>query len=274
MREFAYVERQNFVIECRSADGRPERFPDLANELVRLKVDLIETRGTPAVQAARNASRTVPIVMAASGDPLGARVIADLAHPGENVTGLSTLMTEVSGKRLELLKEAIPSIRRVAAMLHMGNPALATQWHALELAARSLGLQLELVDVRRAEDLERAFDATLKHRAEAVVIGLGTVMQNNVGRIVELAMKRRLPSIYTARVFAETGGLMAYGVSYPDLYRRAAQYVDKIIKGTKPADLPVEQPTKFELVINLKTAKALGLTIPPSVLARADQVIE
>jgi putative tryptophan/tyrosine transport system substrate-binding protein len=274
MKEFGYVERQNFVIEYRSADGRSERFPDLANELVRSKVDLIVTRGTPAVKAAANASRTLPIVMAASGDPLGAGVIAGLAHPGENVTGLSALTAEVSGKRLQLLKDAIPRLRRFAVVFDMGNSAVATQWPEIEAAARSMRLQPQLLDVRRSEDLERAFDTAMKQRAEAVMVGLGTVAQSNVGSVVALSTKHRLPSIYNSREFVDAGGLMAYGVSYPDLYRRAAKYVDKILKGIKPGDLPIEQPTKFELVINLKTAKALGLTIPPSLLGRADEVIQ
>jgi putative ABC transport system substrate-binding protein len=274
MKEFGYVERQNFVIEYRSADGRSERFPDLANELLHLKVDLIVTRGTPAVKAAANASRTVPIVMAASGDPLGAGVIAGLAHPGENVTGLSALTAEVSGKRLQLLKDAMPRLRRFAVVFDMGNSAVATQWPEIEAVARSMRLQPQLLDVRRSEDLERAFDTASKQHAEAVMVGLGTVAQSNVGRVVALSTKHRLPSIYNSREFVDAGGLMAYGVSYPDLYRRAAKYVDKILKGAKPGDLPIEQPTKFELVINLKTAKALGLTIPPSLLGRADEVIQ
>jgi ABC-type uncharacterized transport system substrate-binding protein len=274
MREFGYVEGQNFVIEYRSPEGRAERFPALANELIRSKIDLIVTRGTPAAKAAASASRTVPIVMAASGDPFGAGVVAGLAHPGGNVTGLSALVAEVSGKRLQLLKDAMPGLRRLAVMLDMGNSALATQWPDIEVAARSLRLQPQLLDVRRGEDLERAFDTAVKQHAEAAMVALGTVAQSNVGRVVDLSVKHRLPSIYSSREFVDAGGLMAYGVSYPDLYRRAAKYVDKILKGAKPGDLPIEQPTKFELVINLRTAKSLGLTIPPSLLARADEVIQ
>jgi putative ABC transport system substrate-binding protein len=274
MKELGYVERRNFVIEYRSADGRPELFPDLANELLRSKVDLIVTRGTPAVKAAANASRTVPIVMAASGDPLGAGVIAGLAHPGENVTGLSALTAEVSGERLQLLRGAIPRLRRFAVVFDMGNSAIATQWPEIEAVARSMRLQPQLLDVRRSEDLERAFDTAVEHHAEAVMVGLGTVAQSNVERVATLSTKRRLPSIYSSREFVDADGLMAYGVSYPDLYRRAAKYVDKILKGAKPGDLPIEQPTKFEFVINLKTARALGLTIPPSLLGRADEIIQ
>jgi putative ABC transport system substrate-binding protein len=274
MRDLGYVEGQHFVIEYRSPEGRAERFPALAAELVRTNVDLIVTRGTPAARAAVDASRTVPVVMAASGDPFGAGVITGLARPGGNVTGLSALVSEVSGKRLQLLKDAMPGLRRVAVMLDMGNSALASQWTGIEKSGRSLRLHSFLVDVRRPEDLDRALDTAVGQRAEAVMIGLGTVAQSNVGRVVELVAKRRLPSIYSTREFVDAGGLIAYGVSYPDLYRRAAKYVDKIFKGANPGDLPIEQPTKFELVINLKTAKALGLTIPQSLMLRADQVIE
>ena len=272
MRELQYVEKQNLVIEYRSPEGRADRFPDLAHELVRLKVDLILTRGTPAVLAAKNATQTIPIVMAASGDPLGAGLVTGLARPGGNVTGLSALTAEVSGKRLQLLKEAIPGARRLAAILDRGAPV--TQWRATEQAARSLGLRPQAFYVERAEDLGAAFDAAVKQRADAVLVGLGAVIQSNVGPVVELAARHRLPTVFGSREFVVAGGLMAYGVSYPDSYRRAATFVDKIFKGAKPADLPIEQPTKFELVINMKTAKALGLTVPPSLLLQADQVID
>ena len=272
MRELQYADGQNFVIEYRSPEGRADRFPDLAQELVRLKVDLILTRGTPAVTAAKNATRTIPIVMAASGDPVGTAVVTGLARPGGNVTGLTALTAEVSGKRLQLLKEATPGARRVAAVLDRGAPV--TQWRATEQAARSIGLQPQVLYIEKAEDLGPAFDAAVKHRADAVLVGLGAVIQSNVGRVAELAARHRLPSAFSSREYVVAGGLMAYGVSYPDSYRRAATYVDKILKGAKPADLPVEQPTKFELVINLKTAKALGLTIPQSLLQRADEVIQ
>jgi len=271
MRDLQYAEGQNFVIEYRSPEGRADRFPDLAHELVRLKVDLILTRGTPAVTAAKNATRTIPIVMAASGDPLGAGVVTGLARPGGNVTGLSALTAEVSGKRLQLLKDAIPGIQRIAAVLDRGVPV--TQWRTIEQTARSMGLEPQLLYIEKAEDLGPAFDAAFKQRADAAVIGLGPVLQNNVGRVVDLAARHRLPSAFTSREFVDAGGLMAYGVSYPDSYRRAATYVDKIFKGANPGDLPVEQPTKFEFVINMKTAKALGLTISQSLLLRADDVI-
>jgi putative tryptophan/tyrosine transport system substrate-binding protein len=272
MRELQYAEGRNFVIEYRSPEGQANRFADLAHELVRLKVDLILTRGTPAVTAAKNATRTIPIVMAASGDPLGVGVVTGLARPGGNVTGLSALTAEVASKRVQLLKEAIPKAQRLAAVLERG--ALATQWRATEEAARSLGLQSQVFYIEKAEDLSPAFEAAVKQRADAVLLGLGPLIQSNVRRVVNLAARHRLPSAFISREFVVAGGLMAYGVSYPDSYRRAASYVDKIIKGAKPGDLPIEQPTKFELVINMKTAKALGLTIPPSLLLRADHVIE
>jgi putative ABC transport system substrate-binding protein len=270
LRELGYVERQNYAIEYRSADGRPERFPDLA----RLKVDLIVTRGTPAALAAKNATRTIPIVMATSGDPVGTGAVSGLARPGGNVTGLSTLNREVFGKRFGLLREAIPGMARLAVVENLSNTTFVTQRRQIEVAARSLGFQPQFLDVRTPEDLGRAFDTAIKQRADAVFVGPDTLTQTNVGRIVDLSAKHRLPSIYSSREFVEAGGLMAYGVSYPEQYRRAATYIDKIFKGAKPGDLPVEQPTKFEFVINLKTAKALGLTIPQSLLQRADQVIE
>ena len=272
MRELQYAEGQNFVIEYRSPEGRADRFPDLAHELVRLKVDLILTRGTPAVTAAKNATRTIPIVMAASGDPVGVGVVTGLARPSGNVTGLSALTAELSAKRLQLLKEAIPGARRFAAVLDRGAPV--TQWRAIEQAAGPIGLQPQVLYVEKAEDLGPAFDAAVKQRADAVLVGLGPVTQSHVRRVVELAARHRLPSVFNSREFVVAGDLMAYGVSYPDSYRRAASYVDKIFKGAKPADLPIEQPTKFELVINMKTATALGLTLPPSLLLRADQVID
>ena len=272
MRELGYVEGQNFELEYRSPEGRANRFPDLAHELVRLKVDLILTRGTPALRAANSTTRTIPIVMAASGDPVGTGVVIGLARPGGNVTGLSALTADVSGKRLQLLKEAIPGAQRVAAVLERGAPV--TQWPATEQAARSIGLQPQVFYIERAEDLGPAFDAAVKQRADAVLVGLGAVIQNNIDRVVALAARHRLPAAFNSREFVVAGGLMAYGVSYPDSYRRAASYVDKIFKGAKPADLPIEQPTKFELVINLKTARALGLTMPPALLLQANQIIE
>src|SRR5713101_7737568 len=274
LRELGYVEGQNFVIEYRSADGRPERFPGLATELVRLKVDLIVTRGTPAVLAAEKATGSIPIVMATSADPTRFGIVSSLARPGGNVTGLSTIAVELAGKRLELLKEAIPRIARIAQLANMSSPASVSQWRQIEVAARSLGLEPQLLDVRAPEDLARAFDTAIKQRADALHVANDTLTQTNLRRIVDLSAKHRLPSIFGSRDFVDAGGLMAYGPNFTDLYRRAATYVDKIFKGAKPADLPVEQPTKFELVVNLKTAKALGLTIPQTVILQADQVIE
>jgi putative tryptophan/tyrosine transport system substrate-binding protein len=274
LRELGYVEGRNFMIEYRSADGRRERFPELATELVRLKVDVILTRGTPAVMAAKNATGTIPVVMAASGDPLLSGVVAGLARPGGNVTGLSAIVVEVTGKRLQLLREVVPGVSRIASLLDMGNPNNALQWKETEIVAQSLGVQPQLLDIRKPGDFGGAFDAAIRQRAGAMVVGIDALTQANHRLIIDLAAKHRLPAIYATREFVDAGGLVAYGVSYPHLYHRAATYVDKILKGAKPADLPVEQPTKFEFAINLKTAKALGLTIPPSVLARADQVIE
>jgi putative tryptophan/tyrosine transport system substrate-binding protein len=273
LRELGYVEGRNMRIEYRSADGRSERFPDLAAELVRLKVDVILTRGTPAVMAAKNATGTIPVVMAASGDPVLSGIVSSLARPGGNVTGLSAVVVEVSGKRLELIREVAPGVSRVAALFNMSNPNDALQWKEIETAAPSLRVQLQLLDVRKPSDFAGAFDAAVKGRAGALVVGLDALTWANHRPIVDLAAKHRLPAIYGGREFVNAGGLIAYGVSYPHLYHRAANFVDKILKGAKPADLPVEQPSKFELVINLKTAKALGLTIPQSLLQRADEVI-
>ena len=274
LRELGYVEGRDFVIEYSSADGRPERFPGLATELVRLKVDLIMTQGTPAVLAAEKATGSIPIVMATSADPTGRGIVSSLARPGGNVTGLSTIAVELDGKRLELLKEAIPPIVRIGLLTNFSSPASASRWRQMEGAARALGLEPQLLDVRAPEDLARAFDTAIKQRADAIVVLNNTLTQTNSRRIVDLSAKHRLPSIFVSREFVDAGGLMAYGPNFTDLYRRAATYVDKILKGAKPADLPIEQPTQFELVVNLKTAKALGLTIPPAVLARADEIIE
>ena len=274
MRELGYKEGQNLEIVYRSSDGHDERFPDLAGELVRSKVDLFLTRGTPAALAARSASGTIPVVMAASGEPVGSGLVASLARPGGNVTGLSSGLTEPYAKRVELLKELVPRLVRVAAIFNMGNRASVAQWHVVEATARALGIKPQLLDVRSPEDLPRLFDAAAQQRAQALIVGLDGVTQGNLRPIAELAARQRLPSIYGEKEYVKFGGLLTYGASDYDMYRRAATFVDKIFKGAKPADLPVEQPTKFELVINLKTAKALGLTIPPSLLVRADEVIQ
>jgi putative ABC transport system substrate-binding protein len=272
LRDLGYVEGRNLIIEYRSADGRAERFPDLASELVRLKVDLIVTRGTPAARAAKNATGTIPVVMATMGDPRA--IVASFANPGGNITGVTTFSTELTAKRFELLKELVPNLSRVALLHNMGNPAAPPEWEETKTAARSLGLQAELLDVRSQGDLGRAFELAVRQRVDALVIGADGLTQMHQQTIVDLVTRNRLPAAYPAREFVEAGGLIAYAVNYPDLYFRFASFVDKIFKGAKPGELPVEQPTKFELVINLKTAKALGLTIPPAVLARADEVIE
>ena len=274
LRELVYTEGQNLEIVYRSSDGRDERFPSLASELVRLKVDLILTRGTPAALAAKRATRTIPIVMAASADPVGSGLVASLGRPGGNVTGLSSADIEAYAKRFELLRAMVPKLARIAAILDMSNPVIPPQWHVVEATARSLGIHAQLLDVRRPQDLGRAFDAAAKQRAEALIVGVGSITQGNLRTIADLAAKQRLPSIYGAKEYVDFGGLITYGASDPHMYRRAATFVDKIFKGAMPSDLPVEQPTTFELAINLKTAKALGLTILQSLLQQADQVIE
>ena len=274
LRGLGYTEGQNLEITYRSSDGRDERFPVLAGELVRLKMDVILTRGTPAALAAKSATRTIPVVMASSGDPVGSGLVASLGRPGGSVTGLSSYDVEIHAKRLDLLKEVRPRLKRVAGLFNMGNPVLPLAWKEVQQAAGSLGIQAQLLDVRRPEDLPRAFDVAAKERAEALIVGLDGLTQGNLRLIAELATKNRLPSIYATREYAELGGLITYGVSDRHQYQRAATFVDKILKGATPGDLPIEQPTEFELVINRKTAKALGLAIPPSLLARADQVLE
>jgi len=274
LRELGYVEGQNLVIDYRSADGRAGRFPDLATELVRRNVDLMITRGTLAALAAKNATATIPVVMTASGDPFGTHLVASLARPGGNLTGLSSAVRDLYGKRVEMLKEMMPAAAVIAGFFNLSNPVSPLEWKEAETATQLIGLRPLLFDVRNVDDIHRAFDAASRERNMALVIGLDTVTQEHRKMITELAAKHRLPAIYAAREFINAGGLALYGVSYPDLYRRAATYVDRIFKGAKPADLSVEQPTRFELVINLKTAKALGLTVPDTLLARADEVIE
>ncbi len=233
---------------------------------------MIVTRGTPATLAAKNATDTIPVIIIGVGDAVAQGIVASLARPGANVTGLSPMVTETYPKRVELLRALVPRAVRTAALFNMGNPAIPPQWKEVEMAARSLGMQAQLLDVRKLEDLGPAFDAAVQQRADGLVVGLDTLTQANRQHIVELAAKHRLPAIYATSEFI--GGLAAYGVNYAGTYRHAASFVDKIFKGAKPADLPMEQPTKFELVLNLKTAKALGLTIPPLLMLQADQVIE
>jgi putative ABC transport system substrate-binding protein len=270
LRELGYLEGKTINIEYRYAEGRLERLPGLAADLVRLKVDTIVTGGRPSTRAGKQATSTIPIVMAAAGNPVGNGFVASLARPGGNITGLTTIRQDLTGKRLELLQEAVSKISRVAVL--WGPPA-ASNLKMTEVAAQSLGLELQSLEVRNPGDLEGAFQAATKERAQALVALRNPVIFNERKRIAEQAIKSRLPAICDDREFVEAGGLMSYGTNIADLYRRAATYVDKILKGAKPADLPVEQPMKFELIINLKTAKQIGHTIPPNVLARADKLI-
>ena len=274
MRELGHVDGKTFVLELRYAEGRTERLSDLARELVRLKVDVIVTSTDVAIAAARQHTRTIPIVMATSTDPLGTGLVASLARPGGNVTGLSTMSPDLDGKRLELLREVVPKLSRVAFLWNPEVRGAVLDYNQTEGAARSLGLQLQSVEAARAEDLDRSFAAITEERAQALVVpSPNPVTYANRGRIVSFVQRNRLPSMYTVREYVDEGGLMSYGPSIADLFRRSAIFVDKVLKGVKPADLPVEQPNKFELVINLRTAKALGLTISPSLLRRADDVI-
>ena len=272
LRNLGYVEGRNLIIEYRSADGRAERFPDLAAELVRLKVDLIVTRGTPAARAAKSATETIPVVMATMGDPRA--IVASFAHPGGNITGVTTFSTELAAKQIELLKELVPKLSRVALVHNMDNPAAPPEWEEVKTAAQSIGLQAELFDVRNQGDLGRAFELAVRHHVDALVIGADGLNQANRQMIVDLAARNKLPAAFPAREFVEAGGLIAYAVNYPDLYFRFATLVDKILKGAEPGEIPVEQPTKFELVINLRTANLLGLTLPQSLRLRADEIIQ
>ncbi len=272
LQALGYIEGQNLQIEYRSADGDPQRFPALARGLVKENIDVIVTRGTPAVVAAKNATATIPIVMAAIGDPL--LVVATLAHPGGNITGLSAFVTDLMAKRVEILRDLIPGLSNVGALLNMSNGSQPAQWVDIQRAAKVFGMQSELFDVRGTADLAPAFDSAIQQHTGALIVEIDAVTQANHGLIVELALKHRLPAIYPSREFVDAGELMSYGVDYPDLYRRAAAFVDKIIKGAKPADLPVEQPTKFEMIVNQKAAKVLGFVLPPAIVLRADEVIE
>jgi putative tryptophan/tyrosine transport system substrate-binding protein len=276
LRALGYVEGQNVVIEDRYAEGSPERLRDLAAELVRLKVDVIVAEGAAAIRAAQHATRTIPIVMAATADPVGQGFVASLAHPGENITGLSFLSAELPGKRLELLKETVPQSTRIAVLISAAHPYYESTMRNLTGAAQVLGLHLYAVEVRSMDELDTAFAAMIRAGVDAVIVIEEALLLNSLrgGVVADLAAKSRLPVMYSWREWVEAGCLMSYGPSRPDALRRAATYVDKILKGTKPADLPVEQSTTFELVINLKAAEALGLTIPSAVLFQADKVIQ
>jgi putative ABC transport system substrate-binding protein len=273
LRDLGYVEGQNLAIEYRYADGQFERLPALAAELVRLPVDVIVTGGENAARVVQQATQTIPIVIVAGVDPVGVGLIASLARPGGNITGLSSLGPELGGKRLELLKEAVPTASRVAVLFNPSNMNAVQEWREMEGAARSLGVQLHAMAVRQADELERAFATATSEGAGALIVFRDFFIETHRTRILHLAAQRRLPVMSVLREFVDAGGLMSYGPSLAEIYRRAATYVDKVLKGTKPADLPVEQPTKFELVINLKAAQALGITLPPHLLLLADEVI-
>ncbi len=272
LRDLGYVEGQNLIIDYRSADGRAERFPDFVTDLVRLKTDVIVARGTPATLAAKLAA-PIPVVMAAVSDPVGLKIVASLARPGGHITGLTTLIRELTARRLELLKEIAPKTAHIANLLNMSNPAGAAQWKETEAAARKLGVQALLLDVRDAQGFAIAFNEAVAKRADALLVNLDPLVAEHRHVIAEFAAKHRLPAIYPDSEFVVAGGLMSYGVHYPHLYYRSAGYVDRILKGAKPAELPIGQPARFLLVINQRTARTLGLTLPPAMLQRADRVI-
>ena len=273
LRELGWIEGRTMAIEFRWAEGRRERAAEIAAEFVRLKVDVIVASGTAFIIAAKQATSAIPIVFAAAGDPVGTGLVASLARPGGNVTGLSIQATDVAGKRLELLREVVPSLRRLAIIGNVGSPIAVLEMREVETAARTLGLDVVFAEIRRAGEIAPAFEA-LKGRAEALYVANDPLVDANRTRIITLVLAARLPTIYGNREHVDAGGLMSYGTNFSDLFRRAADYVDKILRGAKPADLPVEQPTKFDLVINLTTAKALGLTIPEAFLLRANEIIE
>jgi putative ABC transport system substrate-binding protein len=276
LRDLGYIEGHNLVLELRYAEGRAERLSDLAAELVQLQVEVIVAEGAAVIRAAQQATRTIPIVMSATSDPVGQGFVASLAHPGGNITGLSFLSAELPGKRLELLKETLPQSTRVAALVNPAHPYYESAMHNLTVAARALGLHLHVVEVRRTDELDTAFAAMTRAGADAVIVLEDAVLLNSQrGRVVaDLAAQSRLPVIYGWKAWVVAGCFMSYGPDQLDIIKHTAIYVDKILKGAKPADLPVEQATKFELVINLKTAKALGITIPPSILFQANEVIQ
>jgi putative tryptophan/tyrosine transport system substrate-binding protein len=273
LRELGWIENRTVAIEYRWAEGRSERYAEIAAEFVRLKVDVIVTHSAEPVLAANQATSVIPIVFGAAADPVRSGLVASLGRPGGNVTGLSVQFTDLAGKRLELLREVVPGLRRLAIMLDIGNSGAVLEMGEVQTAARTLGVERLTLEIRRAEDIAPAFE-TLKGRAEALYVCSDPLIFTNRIRINTLALAARLPTMHGLREYVEAGGLMSYGANFPDLFRRVADHVDKILRGTKPADLPVEQPTKFDLVVNLITAQALGLTMPPSLLARADEVIE
>jgi putative tryptophan/tyrosine transport system substrate-binding protein len=273
LRELGWIDDHTIAIQSRWAEGRPEQLAEIAVEFVRLKVDVIVATGTPPALEAKQATSVIPIVFVAAADPLGTGLVASLARPGGNITGLSSQFTDIGAKRLELLRGVVPGLRRLAIMGNIGNPAIKLELAEVQAAARTLGLQAAILEIRRAEDIAPAFDA-LKGRAEALYVATDLLIVANRIRINTMALNARLPTTYNSREYVELGGLMSYGPNFPDLFRRAADFVDKILRGAKPGDIPVEQPTKFDFVINLTTAKTLGLEIPPRLIARADEVIE
>jgi putative ABC transport system substrate-binding protein len=273
LRELGYIEEKTVVVEYRYADGKFDRLPDLATELARLKVNVIVTGGPTATRPAKKATSTIPIVMAQDTDPVGNGFVASLARPGGNITGLSNYHPDLSGKQLELLKEVVPGLARVAVLENSKEPGNAQALKETKLAGAALNLKLQFLDVLDLQDIETAFHAATKQRADALLVLSSPIATSRRAQVAQLAIKNRVPTMYQVSESVEAGGLLTYGVSTADLWRRSANYVDKILKGAKPAELPVEQPKKFELVINLKTAKQIGLTIPPNVLARADRVI-
>jgi len=273
LRELGWIEGRTVAIEYRWAEGRSERYAEIAAEFVRRNVAVILTQGTPAVIAAKQATSIIPIVFASAGDPIGNGLVASLAHPGGNVTGLSSQQTDTIGKRIELLREIVPGLRLLAIMANVANPFTVVELSEVQATARTLGLEVNALEIRQAQDIASAFE-TLKGRADALYVSTDPLVSTNQVRISVLALGARLPSMSGFREFVDAGGLMSYGANLPDQFRRSAEFVDKILRGAKPADLPIEQPTKFDLVINLKTAKVLGLTVPPTLLALANEVIE
>jgi putative ABC transport system substrate-binding protein len=274
LRQLGWTEGRTVAIEYRWAEGRYERFPEIAAEFVRLKVDVIVTAATAPVVAAKQATSVIPIVFAVAGDPVGSGLVASLARPGGNVTGLSLQQSDLAAKRLELLRQVMPSLHRFAVMGNGNSPMIALELREVQATARSLGLEVSTLEIGRPDDIPLAFEVALKNRAEALYVCADPLVNNNRVRIVSLAQDARLATMFGEREHVDAGGLMSYGPNFADLFRRAAEFVDKILRGAKPADIPVEQPTKFDLVINLKTARMLGLTVPPTLLARADEVIE
>jgi putative ABC transport system substrate-binding protein len=274
LREVGWIEGRNIAIEYRWADGRAERFAEIATEFVRLDVDVIVTSGTPPVLAAKQATAIIPIIFASAGDPVGTGLVASLARPGGNITGLSNQSTDLASKQLELLRDVVPGLRRLGIIANVDNPATVLVIREVEAAARTLGIEVATPDIRRAEDIVPAFEALEGQAPQALYVAFDPLVGTNLIRINTLAVGARLPTMHGIRDYVEAGGLMSYGSNTPDLWRRAGDYVDKILRGAKPADLPVEQPTKFDLVVNLTTAKALRLKLPESILARADEVIK